>query len=190
MSRAPGTTEHDHDGVTQCGELDIDTRIECLCRKVLGNKVGDILDHGDSLSCVVSVALIISRTLYRVINADKLALVRPAGQVTEVLLEVVVTGGADRLNDLLRGHKVGLEIIQLPLAAAEVLGLAALVQVGACLCQDLQHLLCGGLGGPRVVAVEEVDLGGVIASIVRVPATGVIPDTVTLLSSSVTCAPG
>ena len=137
VSRAPGTTEHDHDGVTQCGELDIDTRIECLCRKVLGNKVGDILDHGDILSCVVSVALIISRTLYRVIYSHKLALVRPAGQVTEVLLEVVVTGGADRLNDLLRGHKVGPEVIQLPLAAAEVLGLAALVQVGAGLGQDL-----------------------------------------------------
>ena len=183
VSRSPRTTEHPHDGVTQCGELDIDTGLKRPRRKVLGYKVCDILDHSDVLACVVSVALIIAGPLYRVIHPEKVALVWSAGQVTEVLLEVVVAGGADRLNDLLRCHEVGLEVHQLPLAAAEVLGLAVLVQVGAGLGQDLQHLLGGGLGGPRVVTVQVVDLGRVIASIVWVPAAGVIPYTVTLLIS-------
>ena len=64
--------------------------------------------------------------------------------------------------------------------------MASIPQVGAGLGQELQHRLGGGLGGAVVGAVQEVDLGGVIASIVWVPAAGVIPDTVTLLSQTVT----
>ena len=145
---------------------------------LLLHEVSDVLHHVHSLPSVVGISEVEAGALDDVVGPDEHALVWTAGHVTEILLEVVVAGGAGRLDQSLRGHKVDLQVHELFVAAAEVL-LAPRVEVGTGLSEDLQLLLAGSLGRTVVSTVEEMDL---VAShpvlIVRVPATAIVEHTV------------
>ena len=78
--------------------------------------VGDAFDHLDRLTVVI----IKTGSLNKAVGSDKGSLPGRTGEVAEVLAEVVVAGGTGGREESTDHLKVGLQVSQLPCAAAQV----------------------------------------------------------------------
>ena len=115
MFSTPRSTEKVHDGPKSWKD-DILAGVVDGLNKISVGVVGDAFDHLNRLT----VVFIKTRSLNIAVSSDKGCLLGRAGEVTEVLAEVVPagrTGAGEKGTDHL---KVGLQISQLASAAAKV----------------------------------------------------------------------
>jgi len=144
------------------------------------SKVGDILHHGHSLTSVVAVTKIKPRTIHKIVSTDELGVVGGAGHVTEVFPVVIPASGTAILYQRLGRGKIFLQVPRLSKTAAEAQLLPLSVKMRTHLLDQVHLLLRGSYGRSRVVAVKKVNTITPIRSIVLVPATHIIPDTLTM----------